>query len=98
MHSEELLGVKAFRKSQLEGASIHYCPPELLQDPRTQPPDAPKIPLAVDVYAFGLLLFEMATRKHPWHKMSQDDIISSVCQGRRPHIPSAIVTMAAQNE
>ncbi|KAI3650640.1 hypothetical protein MP228_004121 [Amoeboaphelidium protococcarum] len=98
VHSEELLGVKAFRKSQLEGASIHYCPPELLMEVRNDPLEkVEKIPLAVDVYAFGLLLFEMATRKHPWHKMPQGEIINAVCAGKRPHIPAQIVEMAAKN-
>lgn len=42
---------------------------------------------AVDVYAFGILLWEIATQKAPYEGITSVKIISSVIGGLRPMVP-----------
>lgn len=52
----------------------------------------------VDVYSFGILLCELATRQRPWHELSSDsatffDELNHALQtGRRPAIPQSVLT------
>ncbi|KAG2497768.1 hypothetical protein HYH03_004040 [Edaphochlamys debaryana] len=42
---------------------------------------------ATDVFAFGMLLWEMVTGKKPYENMTQGEVIQSVSQGLRPQWP-----------
>ena len=41
----------------------------------------------VDVYAFGIVLWEIFAREVPWNAMDPRDIITKVGNGERPEIP-----------
>ena len=41
----------------------------------------------VDVYAFGIVLWELFSREVPWNAMDPRDIITTVSSGQRPEIP-----------
>ena len=51
---------------------------------------------AVDVYSFGMLLWEMATRQTPWFDLAQDEasffvqLNNALQTGRRPTIPEMV--------
>lgn len=59
----------------------------------------------VDVYAFGILLWEMLTEKVPYAGMSSVQIALHVCEQRRPEIPEdapdslrALITLCWQDD
>ncbi len=64
--------------------TVSISPPEVLADPRA-PRDPP-----VDIYAFGVVLYEMATGRTAFVGMRQHEVISSVLAGGRPAIPPTV--------
>lgn len=44
----------------------------------------------VDVYAFGMILYELAAEKCPFYGMQPTDILNSILKGKRPEIPKEI--------
>lgn len=42
--------------------------------------------LILDVYAFGVMCWEMLERKVPFHKSSNNEVEERVKKGERPHI------------
>jgi serine/threonine-protein kinase CTR1 len=57
----------------------HYMAPELIQE---RPYNC-----SVDVYAFGILLWEMFTRRIPFDGWDPSDIVRKVIAGERPELP-----------
>ena len=50
--------------------------------------EKPEMAMASDVYAFGILLYELLSLRRPWSKTSMPDIYNRVCmQGMRPEWP-----------
>lgn len=65
------------------GGSPFYMAPEVLLG-RSVTPKA-------DVYSFGVLLWELYTRKKPWSGVfeNEDELVNAVCdEGERPEIPA----------
>lgn len=42
----------------------------------------------VDVYAFGIIMWEVLTRREPYSGRNFMDVVLEVIAGQRPHIPS----------
>jgi serine/threonine protein kinase len=54
-----------------------------------------KYSMAVDVYAYGMILYELVTYSRPWSREFQelvplDEIISKLRRGERPRIPDTV--------
>ncbi|KAI3647307.1 hypothetical protein MP228_007528 [Amoeboaphelidium protococcarum] len=65
---EQTLKVKAFQTGNIKGASISYAAPEILHQFRNSTPIGHRIVsyFAADVYAGGMVLLEMLTRRNVW--------------------------------
>ena len=59
-----------------------WSAPELLQ--------GEKYSAKIDVYSYGVCLWEIATREVPYQGMPSARIIMSVCNGMRPLIPLSV--------
>lgn len=77
--SEELLSAEAQTRVSLGTPS--YQAPEMLsrQSNTTQ---------KTDVYALGIILWQICTSQNPYPSMSEDDVKRSVQAGKRPDIPT----------
>lgn len=73
-------GLAANLKSQQRAGTIAYMAPELLTE------TDPVFNETVDVYAFGVLLNEMMTRKIPFAGLSGFDLKQRVLKQERPEI------------
>ena len=71
--------------------SVAYASPERLQNPDRKPTEA------VDVYAFGMLLYELAERKAPWAGVPVMMVAVAVGQGSRPELEAAMPEAVAAN-
>ncbi|EGD80352.1 TKL/DICTY4/DRK protein kinase [Salpingoeca rosetta] len=89
--SEHLTGVSAEEQdyqqsllhSQSEGAvgTICWCAPEVLSDEHYSLPS--------DVYSFGIVMFEIASREEPFKELkSYAQVKGAVLRGQRPALPS----------
>ncbi|KAI3642062.1 hypothetical protein MP228_011617 [Amoeboaphelidium protococcarum] len=65
---EQTLKVKAFQTGNIKGASLSYAAPEILHQFRNSTPIGHRIVsyFAADVYAGGVVLLEMLTRRNVW--------------------------------
>jgi serine/threonine protein kinase len=80
-------GRSADREQQQRGCgalTVTISPPEVLADTR-----APRGP-SVDVYAMGVVLYEMVTGRTAFAGMRQHEVVSTVRSGGRPVIPSSV--------
>ncbi|KCV69475.1 serine/threonine protein kinase [Fonticula alba] len=69
------------------GASLSYAPPEVLEQLLTKTPlgDASRMQLfAADIYALGIILWELVSTKKAWSGCPRDDLIQGVLRGERP--------------
>jgi serine/threonine-protein kinase len=64
--SDKNLLVKAFNVVNIRGASINYAPPEALLRVRKRQEISGTDLLKCDVYAIGVIMYEMMTRSNPW--------------------------------
>jgi serine/threonine protein kinase len=72
-------------QSSSTALSLWYSPPELLDNCWSK-----KTP-AGDVYAFGIILFEIFTGQHPGGGVAQYDVVlKNVLEGRRPVVPDDV--------
>lgn len=59
--------------------TVSHQPPELLSDGILTP--------AADVYAFGILLWQLVMCRAPYSNMTHQQIVVNVVEGRRPTVP-----------
>ena len=79
-----LLGVGKFHLNQMNGASLRYAAPEVLQYLLPNPIQTVLDYKAIDVYATAMTMFEIVTRKIPFPDVPDESIIKDVLQGVRP--------------
>lgn len=96
---QPIQGLRSLGESTARGASAAYAAPEVFQKLRSRPPQppSPQVVAAGDVYAFGVLLYEMLVRRLPWvneangEEMGAGDIEKRVMSGERPPMPEWLV-------
>jgi serine/threonine protein kinase len=71
-------------QSRSTGLSLWYSPPELLDNCIS------KKAKAGDVYAFGIILFEILTGHYPYLVSQYDVVLKNVLEGRRPLLPKGV--------
>jgi serine/threonine protein kinase len=71
-------------QSSSTGLSLWYSPPELLEN------GISKKSKAGDVYAFGIILFEILTGQRPYIMSQYDWVLKNVVEGRRPVLPEGV--------
>jgi serine/threonine protein kinase len=75
--------VKSFMGTNSTGGSIRWMAPELLNIQNSEQPSS-----ASDMYSYGMILWEIVTRKIPFEKTPNEMVIAfSVSQGAREKIP-----------
>lgn len=79
-------GVNQFQFSTMDGISVAFAAPELLRSMRgTITQQSRAYPLhSRDVYAFGILIWEIISRQVPWRGISVDTTMTAVMNGKRP--------------
>ncbi|KAJ3106999.1 hypothetical protein HDU96_008039 [Phlyctochytrium bullatum] len=77
-----MMGFPALPKKASQGGTLQWMAPEHLNGR-----DAPTTTKS-DVYAFGVILWEVATRKKPWKSVPFKKIVESVVRGERPPVPA----------
>ena len=85
------MAAQAFQSSST-GLSLWYSPPELLDNCGIK-----KTP-AGDVYAFGIVLYEIFSGKHPYTISQYDAVLKNVLEGRRPVLPQGVQLPAGCQE
>jgi 3-phosphoinositide dependent protein kinase-1 len=66
--------------------TVEYLPPERLSKLRRQSP----VKRAVDVWALGVLLYELFTGATPFNGDSEEEVLEEICEGfiRNKEIPA----------
>lgn len=88
-------GVKQFMFSTLDGMSVEFAAPEIFKTLRGAMTYDQFIacPLhARDVYAFGVMVWQVISRRTPWQGLNQNQIINEVLSGKRPDTQSILMT------
>eukprot|EP00158_Paraphelidium_tribonemae_P005833 Partr_v1_DN27545_c0_g1_i1_m30891 len=87
----------SYRRVTPAGLSVQYAAPEVIS--RSQMPAMP-IPgdesQAGDVYAYGMSLIHIVTRRPPWTNQPVPEIIERVMSGDRPDYTTPIVNMGSE--
>lgn len=76
------MDTQATHISNVKGGTLTHMSPELMQSNQNSP--------AADVYAFGILMFELFGGKRAWEGMTPPAIMSTVMQRRRPVFSSSV--------
>ncbi|KAJ3411986.1 hypothetical protein HDV05_001415 [Chytridiales sp. JEL 0842] len=63
-----------------QGGTLQWMPPEVMLG-------SSELTTKVDIFAFGVIMWEVATRKRPWKNVPASVICQSVVAGQRPAIP-----------
>jgi serine/threonine protein kinase len=71
-------------QSSSTGLSLWYSPPELLDNCIS------KKAKPGDVYAFGIILFEVLTGQYPYLVSQYDVVLKNVLEGKRPVLPQGV--------
>ena len=100
----EFYGVKMFKRSDVIGSSAPYSAPEIflkLNDNSGQVTeyDHPEIVKSGDVYAMGVVMYEVLTRRIPWTELKVDyaRIEKAALTGQRPQFPDDLMKRWGNN-
>lgn len=102
IQSDERMGVKALKKSHLVGLSVAYASPEMVhaffefrkaqkQNPSLEMQPVPGPVHSRDSYSYGIMAFEVITRRKAYQDMHRDEIRKHVLKGLRPQFPDNVV-------
>lgn len=61
------------------GTTLKWAAPEVLNDEHVRAES--------DVYSYGIVVWEIVTRRLPWHDASLKELLVRVCTGKRPDVP-----------
>ena len=78
----KVMRVKAFQVTVNMGASLPYCPPEMLDCPAGQ--ESKVLTDRFDIFSVGVILSELLGRQRPWQNISNMRIMEKVLRGERP--------------
>ncbi|KAJ3210810.1 hypothetical protein HDU67_004994 [Dinochytrium kinnereticum] len=81
--SPNMLPTKMMTRKAAQGGTLQWMAPEHLTNRDVQ------TTTKSDVYAFGVILWEIATRKKPWKSVPFRRIVEAVGRGERPLVPAA---------
>ncbi|KAI3647116.1 hypothetical protein MP228_007337 [Amoeboaphelidium protococcarum] len=102
--SDDRMGVKAMKKSQIAGLSMAYAAPEYVKAffeykkiLKTNP-NADMVPVQAplhsrDSYAYGISCYEIICRGKAYDGLTRDDIRHVVQRGQRPLFPDSILNL-----
>ena len=84
--------VKGIKTRRAIGLTYNYAAPELLQrlNDRVRKTRS-DIDKKIDVFAFAMTMYEVATLKCPWEGLGLPEIEKEVLIGRRPIVPAWIM-------
>jgi sterile alpha motif and leucine zipper-containing kinase AZK len=71
---------KEAEDNESHGGTLQWMPPEVMLGSQ-------EFTTKLDIFAFGVILWEVATRKRPWRGVPTATICQSVVAGQRPPIP-----------
>jgi serine/threonine protein kinase len=80
--SRERVTIQSHTRGATATGTLAYMPPEAFDH-------AVEATNATDVYAFGVLLYELWTGEVPWAGLGDAAIIPAVTAGKRPEIPAS---------
>jgi serine/threonine protein kinase len=72
------------KQSSSAGLSLWYSPPELLNN------GVPQKTAAGDVYAFGIILYEIFSGRNPYIMVQYEVVLKNVLEGNRPTLPDDV--------
>eukprot|EP00040_Diaphanoeca_grandis_P005757 m.34358 g.34358 ORF g.34358 m.34358 type:complete len:973 (-) comp16966_c0_seq1:140-3058(-) len=82
------------------GSPLWMAPELLLSRSGDDSAAPPELESAVDVFSFGMVMFEIWVREFPWSEIKADDITflseleEAIKRGDRPQVPSSCATVA----
>ena len=83
--------VKGLNIPKAGGVTFAYLAPEMFADVKKQRLNCCEEHKKVDVYAYALVLFQIATRDMIWKGMNSSAIKDAVLAGKRPDFPTHIL-------
>lgn len=83
-------GLESMQETTNQAGTMAWLAPELFSNASPSS--------KVDVYAFGVVMFELATREIPWRGYSPASIMGSVLAGERPQVKMEILGEVAGPE
>lgn len=99
---QPVAGVKSLGNSKARGVSPIYAAPEVFQRMRglVIADETPAFKCNADVYAYGIVLFELSTRLPPWPEsiITALDLENAVMRGERPQIPAEMRVKKEQDK
>ena len=89
--NQNKLGVVGFQAVTVNGHSIHIAPPEVLSN------TVDGNYYAVDIYAYGIVLYEIVNRTSAWVGLNKDQIKQQVMNSNRPELSPDVQNVMAQD-
>ena len=89
--NQKKLGVAGFETVTVNGLSIHITPSEVFIN------TVDGNYFAVDIYAYGIVLYEIVSRTQAWSGLNNEQIKQQVMSSQRPQFSSEVQNAMAQD-